>query len=127
MATLREVALDSDVYRVVDAQSALIAALADERFEVVAGAANVLSLIDTADAQQAIADAALRATGDDQITLLDALSESATYYGNKLNDVQITTLAKLVEDSTGPNADAAARAHGALTLPTSAAVQQILK
>lgn len=127
LATLREVALDSDVYRVVDAQPALIQALSDERFEIVEGAANVLSLIDTDQAQQAIADAALQATGDDQIVLLNALSESATYHGNKLNEAQVNRLATLVDESTGPNADAAARAHGALTLPTADAVKQILK
>ena len=127
LATLREVALDSDVYRVVDAQPALIAALGDERFELVEASANVLSLIDTAEAQQAIANAAFAATGDDQVILLDALSESATYFGNKLNDSQVAELATLVDESTGPNADAAARAHGALALPTADAVKQILK
>ncbi len=128
LVVLRELALEANgIYPIADAQSALILALKDERPQIVEGAGAVLSLINNADAQQAVAAAALTAGGDEQISLLDSLSESATYFGNLLKPAQLDQITELVESSTGDTALAAARAYGALGLPTSDAVKMILK
>ncbi len=128
LSLLESVALmPADVYNVVDAQPALIQATQDSRDDVVNHAARVLALIDDLDAQSAIADAALNPTVDAslQILLLDSLAESAKRYGNSLNDVQLDNLLELVRISSGATAEAAAMAHGALTLPTSNVIELI--
>ncbi len=127
LGVLRDVALASDVYNIVDAQPALIQALADDRPDIVVGAATVLSLINTPEAQIAIADYALSTMADVQLALLESLADSATHFGNLLNGPQKQQLIDLVSNSDGELAATAARAHGALTLPTSEAVKEILR
>ncbi len=124
---LREVAVDSDVFNVMEAEPALIQALKDERDEVKVAAAGVLALIDDADAQAALADSALSTDGQLQLAMLDHLAESATYFGNMLEVGTTDRILDLVENSDGELAIAAARAHGALSLPTSNAVQLLTK
>ncbi len=120
---LREVAIDSGVFNVAQAQPALVQALGDERNEIVVAAAAVLSLIDDSEAQQALANTALDNTGELQLSLLGSLAESATYFGNHLRTDQTDRLLELVNAGSGDLAIAAARAHGALSLPTSNAVR----
>lgn len=120
---LREVAIDSNVFNVMEAQPALIQALSDKRDDVKVAAAGVLSLINSEQAQRAIAEAALSMEGDLQLSLLGSLAESATYFGNMLNAGETDALLKLVESSDGKLAIAAARVHGALNLPTADAVK----
>ncbi|WP_432799993.1 HEAT repeat domain-containing protein [Poriferisphaera sp. WC338] len=128
LAILYDLALGSkEVYNTADAQPALIEALGDPRVELVEEAARVLALLNSAAAQQAIADAALSATSEEQLSLLSSLSVSATYHGNKLKPAQVEKVMRLVAESDGDLAVAAARAHGALSLPTADAVSQILK
>lgn len=123
LTLLREVALGSDIFNVAEAQPALIQALSDERDEVKVAAAQVLSLIDSADAQDALAESALELEGDLQLSMLSSLAESATYFGNKIDAGQTDRLLELVNTSTGDLAIAAARTHGALSLPTANAVK----
>lgn len=111
----------------MDAQPALIAALADERTEIAVGASGVLAMFDSSDAQRAIAAAAL-ATADPavQVAMLNNLAVSANTFGNRLDAAQTKGLHELVKSSTGDVAQAAAKAHGALQLPTSNAVELLL-
>src|SRR5690606_15312730 len=102
-------------------------ALDDERPEIVTAAGDVLALLDTAEAQEALAEAALGATGELQVALLNDLADSATHHGNQVSGDQLARLLELVQGSTGDTAIAAARAHGALTPPTQNAVQMIAK
>ena len=127
LRVLRDVALASDVYNVVDAQPALIQALQDDRPDVITGAAEVLALIRTPPAQRALAAAALQQSADVQLALLASLGDSATHFGNMIDENQKQQIVTLVSGSTGELAAAAARAHGALTLPTSDAVREILR
>ena len=128
MAILYDMALGGQkVYNIDDAQPALIQALSDENEEIVKEAGNILALRSNAEAQQALADAALAATGESQLALLDSLSTSATYFGNNLSDAQIYKIMKLVAETDGELAIAAAKTHGALALPTTKAVKEILK
>lgn len=124
---LRDIALRQTVYNVSDAEAALIAALKDERPEIVVAAGDVLALVDSQAAQQALAETALEQAGDVQNSLLASLASSGTHFGNKVTEAQLGDLLALVQESTGDTAIAAARAHGALTPPTQNAVQMIVK
>ena len=116
-------------FRSADAQPALIAALDDARDPVVLGAAAVLTRFESNEAQRSLADAALAAerTPEMRVSLLRHLAESARLHGNLLSDAQLQLLLRLVRESEGEVADAAAEAHGALDLPTSNAVDFILR
>ncbi|MCC6681564.1 MAG: hypothetical protein IT445_11740 [Phycisphaeraceae bacterium] len=124
---LATVALASDVYNVQDAQPALIASLDASDAEVVTGSAAVLALINSAESQSALIESALKASGDSQVALLHSLADSASHFGNMVSREQSDLLLTLVLSSTGDTALAASRAHGALALPTSNSVQEILK
>ena len=62
-----------------------------------------------------------------QISLINSVALSATHHGNMLTDTQIDKLLKIVNTTKGDKAQAAARAHGALTLPASHVVEMITK
>lgn len=126
LQSLRDIALAESVYRIGDAEAALIRALEDERAEVARRAANVLALVESGEAQRALAERAFAETGELQIVMLEALGDSATHHGNLLAQRQSEQLRDMVQASTGEQSIAAARAHGALSLPTSNAVQMIL-
>ncbi len=123
---LRDIALTkSDVYNILDAQPALEQALSDDRDPVVTGAGDVLALLGNEMAQQAIIEAALDAGGDVQVSLLNSLAKSAQHHGNLATQEQTDALLKLVQDSQGDTALAAAKAHGSLMLSTANAVTLI--
>jgi HEAT repeat protein len=127
---LRDIALNTaGIYNVTDAQPALVGAMNDKRAPVVTAAASVLAMIPNAEAQNAIADAALDVTRAEEmrIALLHSLAESATLQGNKISQAQSDKVLELTRTSQGDLAQASARAHGALTLPTSNLVPMIVK
>ena len=76
-----------------------------------------------------MAEAALDQARSEQVTisLLDSLAESAMNFGNKLGQIQLDNLLELVRTSEAEIAHAAARAHGALTLPTSNVVEMLVE
>lgn len=131
LAQLRAIAagISANVYKITDAQPALVAALADKRPEVAGEAARVLAMIPGPEAQQAVGDAALDVSAaiEMRVLFLDALANSAKHQGNLLNPQQLEKILETVKTSQGDLAIAAARAHGALTLPTSNVVQLIAK
>lgn len=130
LALLRDVALVSgDVYKVTDAQPALMLALNDARDDVVTGAAAVLAMIDNAKAQAAIARLALDTTRSVEIrrAALVSLAESATSFGSSLDERTVRQLQELVANSRGPLAVDAAKAFGALAPATRNAVQLITR
>jgi HEAT repeat protein len=116
------------VYQVADAEPVLANALQDGRPEIMIGAADVLALIDSSEAQQAIARAALNAGGMDQIDLLGALAESARAHGNLLDGRLQDRVAGLIggDDATGEVAEAASMVYGSLGLPTSISADEVL-
>lgn len=128
LTLLKQIALDSgEVFNVREAEPALIEALSDSRPVIASGAAAVLATINSADGQVAIGDAILDDSKSEElrISMLESLAKSATLQGNQLNEVQLSKLLELVKTSEGQLAIAAARAHGALTLPTANVVQLI--
>ncbi|MEM1210999.1 MAG: hypothetical protein AAGI68_01760 [Planctomycetota bacterium] len=122
---LDRVVLDSPVYDPAVIEPVLIEALDDTREPVAVAAANVLAHLDSATAQQALLTKAAAGFGDLQIALLNSLADSARSFGNRLTPEQAESLTGLVTSATGDTALAAARAHGALALPTSQSVQSI--
>ncbi len=109
LAKLHEIALNSKIYHAEDAQGALIAALDDSRPEVAKAAAEVVTVLNNAEAQQALAKRALDNDNKLQVFLLQRLADSATHYGNLLESAQTNQLLELVQNSTGEKALAAAR------------------
>lgn len=127
LAVLRDIALAAGVYNVQEAEPALERALRDDREGVAFAAAEALALIDTSTAQRALAERALGLEeGELKIAMLGSLAGSATAFGNMLDAEHGEALLSLVRSSEGELADAASRAHGALSLPTAHAVELIL-
>jgi hypothetical protein len=89
--------------------------------------ARVLAVMPTPKAQQALINAALAATQEQQIALLQSLAESGRRYGNKAEEKQIDRLRQALADAKGANADALAQAYGALNLGTDQVLKLILK
>jgi len=119
----------SDTFSATEAESAVIAALADTRESVVLNAGNTLALFPSIEAQQALGQTAI--SGDVgisiQVELLKSLATSARVNGNQLSDIQIDRLIDLVAQTpAGDLADAAADAYGALNLETSRGVDLIV-
>ncbi len=119
----------SQVLEVSLAQNAMIEALRDPRLPIAEAAGKVLALLEGETAQRALAEAGLDAALDPLLrtSLLQSLAENAKRYGALLSDHQGRKLLELVGQATGPLADAAAEAHGALDMPTDSGVQLIVK
>ena len=82
--------------------------------------AEILSYMDSPSAQRALLDAALSPeAGDDRVQLLNYAAASIRRYGDNASKAQVAELSKLIESSTGMEADAAAQVRGALNRPAS--------
>jgi HEAT repeat protein len=127
LSLLERIAEAQSVYEVTDALPSLIEAATDPRPAVATAAGDVLSRINDPNAQTAIAAAALAGSGQTQIDQLIDLAESANAWGNLIPDGMGDDLLDLVKSSTGETANAAAQAHGALSLPTRNAVELIVQ
>ncbi|MDX1681914.1 MAG: hypothetical protein R3336_02230 [Phycisphaeraceae bacterium] len=126
---LKDIAIASpEVFRVLDAEDSLIAALDDSRDDIVVAAGDVLSLLDSAASQKALAEKTIDPAVKQslRIALLGDLAESATTFGNRVTKRQSERLLEIVKTGEGDLAVAAARAHGALTLPTANVVDLIV-
>jgi len=116
-----------DVFKIGDAEPGLIDALRTQEGPVKASVASLLAMIDSKRAQRAVIDAALAAQGDEQAMLFGPVADGARRFGSKATTAQSDAIRELVRTSTGPVADAASAAFGALSLPSSEAVDLIIK
>ena len=83
-----------------------------------------LSEMDSSEAQVALIDAGLDATGSEQIELLAYATASVRSFGNQTTSDQVASVLSLVELADESDlADAAAALHGALDLPGGAILQ----
>jgi hypothetical protein len=116
-------------YDIASAEPSLLAAMTSISGGMRLLVAEVVSLIDTDASQQALIDAALAASGNEQISLLDLSASSARSFGNKSATRQVEALRRLVASSTGTGnsstADAAGRLYGSLDLSSDEAVRLI--
>jgi hypothetical protein len=115
------------VYKLADAEAGLVDALRTQEGAIRASVASILAMIDSNRAQRAVIDAALAASGDEQVMLLGSVAQGARRFGSKATSAQSDAVRELVRGSTGATADAAAAAFGALSLPSSEAVDLIIK
>jgi HEAT repeat protein len=115
----------SPTYRINDAEPALLAALAERTGGLRLLVADILSMIDSERSQRALFDAAFAAEGSDRIELLEDAAASVRNFGNLAESQQVNQLVELIATSTGDEAEAAARLHGALNVETAAAVKLI--
>lgn len=127
IAVLRDLAVSGNsVLNVTDASGALLTALADNRGAMRQSIADVLSFVNTKAAQVALMDAALAASGSEQVALLGKTASSAKRYGNMLENRQVSGLRDLVTGGSDEQATAAAALMGALNLPNAELVPLIL-
>ena len=130
ISALRDLAMSKDVlFNPLDAQGSLIRCVADKAPEVVKASASVLAMLNTPQAQQALADAALHEAHpeDLRLTLLVDLASSARSFGNLLTGSQQEQIIALSASDQTALASAAARVAGALSLPPSHVVQSIAR
>ena len=120
------IAVVQSPFDINNALPALQEAVSDSRAEVAQHAGRVLALLDDPEAQASLADAALAASDQTQVSLLQSLAKSANDHGNLIPAQSSDRVLDLVKSSTGETANAAAQAHGALALPTRNAVDLIL-
>ncbi|MEM6459903.1 MAG: hypothetical protein AAF710_10995 [Planctomycetota bacterium] len=126
LGLLMQIATSQTAYDATAALPAMVQAAGDPRPEVAVAAGQVLSRLDDPTAQAAVATAAINAVGDVQVRHLVSLGESANAHGNLIPAAMSDDLLNLVRTAEGETALAAARAHGALALPTRNAVDLIL-
>jgi hypothetical protein len=86
---------------------------------------DILALIDSRRAQRTLFDAALAASGEEQIDLLDRVAASVKRHGDRTDERHVEALLDLVVNSSGRTAEAAARVHGALDLPAGPALKLV--
>jgi hypothetical protein len=107
-------------YEITDAESSLVDALAERQDMTRMMVAEILSYMDSPSAQRALLDAALSPEAqDDRIQLLNYSAASVRRYGDHASKAQVAELSKMIQDSTGAEADAAAQVRGALNRPSS--------
>ena len=98
------------------AQPNLLGALEDARPEVVKAAGKVLALLDSRAAQGSLLDKAVddKTADDVKISLFKSTATNAKFFGNRLDDDQVTKLQKVVEAAANLDVrTAAAEARGA--------------
>lgn len=127
LAVLRDLAVSGNtVLPVEDAMASLITSLGEKSGAARLQIAEVLSHINRREAQAALMDAAVRATGDEQIALLAKVGESAKRFGNQLADRHVRRLVEMSKASDELLATSAAGVLGALELPNTGIVPLIL-
>ncbi|MBX3358858.1 MAG: HEAT repeat domain-containing protein [Phycisphaeraceae bacterium] len=127
LRVLRDLAVSgTSTFNVGDATASLIVAMGDNRGEMKQSIAEVLSYINDKRAQVAIMDAAMGASGDERVALIDKVTSSAKRYGNLLEPRQVTRIIEIVNTTSGAEATAAAALMGALSLPNSDLIPLIL-
>ena len=116
----------SPVFDIRNAELPLLGALASASGETRLRVADVVARVPTDRSQRTLMDAALAAQADEQAELLLRVAESARRFGNMLEPQQVDALRTVITSSSGPAADAAGTAYGALGLPVRDVVKLIV-
>ncbi len=124
LSALRDVAISgSPAFSVNDAEASLVVALAERSGGTRMLVADILALMASNTAQQALFDAALsESDAYDQVELLARVADSVKRFGNRSAERHVAALVRLVAGSEDEVAEAAARVHGALNREPAAAV-----
>ena len=127
LSTLRDLGISaSPVFNVADAQAPLVTAMDKAKGATRMRIADVLALANSKQAQQALVDAALAASGDERVGLLIHAATSAKRAGNLLDETQVQRIVDLAKTGEGAEATAAAALVGALNLSGGEVVPLIL-
>lgn len=122
---------EGSVYKVNDAEPALLDAMGTISGGMRLLVADVVALIGTERAQRALMDAALASNNvAEKIALLDRAASNARSFGSRVESRQSEALRRLIAANAGAGgdagiADAAGRLYGSLNLPTDEAVSLI--
>ncbi|MAD79127.1 MAG: hypothetical protein CMJ51_07130 [Planctomycetaceae bacterium] len=122
---------DGAVYKINDAEPALLEAMGTISGGMRLLVADVVALIGTDRAQRALMDAAIASSNpSEQIALLDRAAANARSFGSRVEARQSEALRRLIAANAGAGgnagiADAAGRLYGSLDLPTDEAVSLI--
>ncbi len=117
LSVLRDLAISRNpVLRADDAEASLILALDETSGQVRLSVADVLARIDSGRSQRALAEAMFDATGDDQLDLIQRVSESAKNFGNLLEPRQQRRLIEMIDSGADEIATASASLVGTLNL-----------
>lgn len=121
---------EGGIYDITAAETSLLDAMGSFTGGMRLMVAEVVSLIGTEAAQQALVDAAMSASGNEQVALLDAAAANARSFGNRVASRQVDGLRRLIAQNAAAGgdqavADAAGRLYGALDLPSDEAVRLI--
>jgi hypothetical protein len=125
LAISRGQALDVSV-----AANNLMRALDDTRPQIAVSSANVLAMINSKEAQAAVAGKSLDDKANDElkVAMFKALAKSAKFWGNQLDPNTTDALQKVVETNQNLQVRAAAaEAQGALNLPADRAKNLIIQ
>ncbi len=131
LQTLANVARgETGIFDITAAESSLLSAMDSFSGGMRLMVANVVALIGTEAAQQALVDAAMGSKGTEQVAFLDAAASNARQFGNKVATRQVDGLRRLIAQNTAAGgdpsvADAAGRLHGSLNLSSDEAVRLI--
>lgn len=128
LAALRDLAVANDqVLNVADAALPLMGALSETTGATRLSIADILARINQDRAQQAVADAALAATGEERTALLARTAQSARSYGNLLQQRHVTQLLAMASNGNDADATAAAALLGSLGIPNAELLPLIMK
>lgn len=127
LTVLRDLAISGNpVLNVADASGPLVSALEGAAGDTKTRVCEVLALINTKGAQQAVVDAALAASGEEQVALLTTAAGSAKRFGNQLESRQIAAIREVAITGDASAATAAAALLGSLNLPNTEIVPMII-
>lgn len=127
VGALRDLAVSrNSVLNVAEASTGLIAAMSETDGAIRLRVAEVLAMIDRADAQRTLAAAAFDASGSERIALLDTLAISARNFGQLMSDELVTQLVEIAETGADDEATSAAAVVGALGVSREDVVRLIL-
>ena len=125
LSALRDIAITrNQAYNIMDAEGALLDALAERTGGARLLVAEILALVGSDRAQHALLDAAL-AGEDNQIDLLDSAADSVRRFGDRSQPHHLGALMDLITGTDQETADAAARLHGSMNRTNDEAVRLI--
>lgn len=113
-ALLRVAQGASKTFDVTDGEPQLLRAFATQQGGLRLMVGQVLAMIASPAGQGALIDAALAASGDEQITLCDLAALASRRSGGKASDAQLSALRDAIGASEGATADALGRLHGSV-------------
>ncbi|MDI9403720.1 MAG: hypothetical protein QM516_07595 [Limnohabitans sp.] len=116
----------STPFQMGDAEAVLLKALKTKQGGLRASVAEVLSIMATPAALQALVDVAIAASADEQVVYCDFAAAAARKSGGKGDDSQLSTLRGVIAASQGEVADAAGRLYGSLDAGSAEAVKLIV-